>query len=119
VNDIGTAKKVNASFAALSAQTITGALGSAQTAQPAYVTDLVASSISGPFMATSADALAGSSSSKLLTPSVLPAVLANPGVIGKTAASDAYFNTMTATSIAGQAMANSMNVWDSTITTKA
>ena len=113
---IGSETAVNAFFKSVSATNLIGTLGSAQNPSPAYISSLTAQSISGPFLASAADAISGSSPSLLLTPGILPSLFSNPPQIGSSTPNSATFTQLTANGVYGPMVANNQTVGDSTVT---
>lgn len=77
-------------------------------------TALKAQTVGGSVVASKTDIFNGVSNTQVVTPSGLKGLLSEPYVIGATTANDAYFNNITAKSVAGEVVATSQQIIDGT-----
>lgn len=115
---IGSDIPVDGKFKSITATSYIGPIGSVGNTNTAYVSDLYANTITGPFLANVSDVLAGSSTSKIMTPSNIGTFMANPGIIGATTSNNAFFKKLYAETATGPFIANATEVLDPTLYTK-
>ncbi len=77
-------------------------------------TALKAQTVGGSVVASKTDIFNSVSNTQVVTPSGLKGLLSEPYVIGATTANDAYFNNITAKSVAGEVVATSQQIIDGT-----
>lgn len=107
---IGFTTPNNAIFTEVAASNIYGIIGDPENNTVGYFTDIYADGITGGVVATNSEAVAMTSNTKVITPSVFPAVMAAPGAIGNTTPGTGSFTTLAASMITGNIVATPQEV---------
>jgi hypothetical protein len=103
---IGTVNPNLAKFTTVTANTFYGPIGDSTTYSTGRFSNLVVDSVTGNFVASNADAVTMTSTSKVLTPGNIPSIFASPPAMGVINPASATFTTLKANSVGGNMVAS-------------